>query len=283
MYPAPPPALPPDAPRTVTVALPSHPVRLTWLIFALNFAMYGLAVLRGFSPVGNNDTDVLVLIEMGAKYTPLMDLGGEWWRLLAPVALHGGLLHLLVNSYALYSLSPQVEQLYGSLRLLAIYVVSGLAGSVGSYAFGPIGAPSIGASGALFGLMGALGAFAFSSRNVLGDLARRNLAQVVGLAIVNLAIGAAIPGIDNFAHVGGLIGGVLVGAALTPRLRLVNAAWNPQLEARPSHPLGWLAVVAVALAALALAWYFHQQHLANDLTELRDYLEAYQFEIQRFR
>lgn len=283
MYPSPPPALPPDAPRTVVLSLPGHPVRLSWLFFALNIAMYGLAVLRGFSLSGNGETDVLVLIEMGAKYTPLIDLEGEWWRLLAPVALHGGLLHLLVNSYALYSLSPQVEQLYGSLRLLAIYGLSGLAGAVGSYAFGPLGAPSIGASGALFGLMGALGAFAFSSRKVMGEMAKRNLAQIAGLAVVNLAIGLAIPGIDNYAHLGGLIGGVLVGAALAPRLRLVRDAWNPQIEARASHPLGWLAALAVAAAVVALAWVFHQRHLANDLNELQLNLDDYRLALQLFR
>ena len=265
MYEAPPPTYPSEPPPTaVRIALPVHRVVLAWALFAINIALFAFTVLRGFSPMGSRTVDDLViLIELGAKFTPLMDINGEWWRLASAMFLHGSLIHLAFNMYALYVLGPDVERMYGTLRFAIIYLAAGLAGSVGSYAFGRIEAPSIGASGAIFGLMGALGAFSFSSRKVLGEAAKRNLRQIGGVAAINLVIGFSLPGIDNYAHIGGLIVGALGGLLLAPQLQLVQEYDQPRMLSHVSKPIRWIGVVAVALLLVGFTTFIHRQRLAD--------------------
>jgi rhomboid protease GluP len=281
MYEAPPAYEPEPQRQVVRVALPAHSVVLAWILLATIVGLFGLSVLRGFSPMGVSSDqadaldDLLLLIKLGAKYTPLMDLNGQWWRLVSAMFLHGSLIHLAFNGYALYILGPDVERMYGTARFAAIYFGAGLAGSVASYAFGDIAAPAIGASGAIFGLMGALGAFAFSSREVLGEAARRNLRQIVGLAAVNLFIGFSLAGIDNYAHLGGLIGGTLLGLLLAPRLQFVPDPLQPSLRSQPSAPPRWLGFLALLLLLTGFTVLIHRQRLADpavrsELVEYRD-------------
>ncbi len=260
-----------------------HPrVWLAWGIFGLNILVFLGSLLLGFSLMGSSIDDVIILIRLGAKFSPLIDLDNQWWRLLTAMILHGGLIHLAFNSYALYILGPEVERLFGTLRFLAIYLGAGLVGSVASYMFGLIQSPAIGASGAIFGLMGALGAFSFNARSVLGDFARRNLRQIVVLAVLNLFIGFSIGGIDNLAHIGGLTGGVLIGLLLAPQLRLVSDGWNRQIVADYAPSWRWLGVVVVVAVALAGAWFVHQQRLADPqvLFEMRNLRQEYLNELR---
>lgn len=136
--------------------------------------------------------------------------GGQYYRLITGMFLHGNIYHLFFNCYALYVLGSQIENFLGRIKYIIIYLFSGLIGALFSMTFsGPVG--SIGASGAIFGLMGALLYFGYHYRVYLGSVIK---SQIIPLIIVNLAIGFVFAGIDNFAHIGGLIGGTMITMAL---------------------------------------------------------------------
>lgn len=173
-----------------------------------------------------------------ASYPPEI-ASGEWWRLASAMFLHspGFLFHILANMFALYLYGPDVEQAFGTRRFVVLYLVSGLVATASSYAFGPCHAFSVGASGAIFGVIGALLVYIYNRRrSAVAAQALRGILMIVGL---NLLIGFAIPHIDKFAHMGGLVGGLLIGAGFDHRSKLVRV----------------LAPIAGLGAALALiAW-----------------------------
>lgn len=138
---------------------------------------------------------------------------GEVWRLITAAFLHGGLLHLLMNMYMLFVLGKQLEFALGRGRFIALYVISALGGSAASYWFNAVDTPSVGASGAIFGLFAAV--FMFGRERGLNV---QEIAAVVGL---NLVIGFVVPGIDWRAHIGGLVTGAIVGWALIPQRKKV--------------------------------------------------------------
>jgi len=156
------------------------------------------------------------VIEAGANYGPAV-VHGEWWRLVTSMFLHGNLVHLLVNGWALYQLAGLFEIWLGSARLLVVYFASGIAGSLASALIS--GVPSVGASGAIFGLLGALISFLLRRRDVLTPQARSLLMQLVGWAVINVVFGFSVKGIDNAAHLGGAAAGFLLGLVLRPRFR----------------------------------------------------------------
>jgi rhomboid protease GluP len=131
---------------------------------------------------------------------------GQVWRLITPMFLHGSILHIGFNMYALFILGPGLERYFGHGRFIVLYFLSGFAGNVLSFMFSP--APSLGSSTAIFGLLGAQGVFVFLNREIFGGFARRALTNVIWIAAVNLLIGLT-PGIDNWGHLGGLIGGTI--------------------------------------------------------------------------
>ena len=133
-------------------------------------------------------------------------LNGQLWRLFTPMFLHGSIIHIAFNMYALFNFGPGLELHYGRWRFLGLFILGGFAGNVISFMFSDN--PSLGSSTAIFGLLGAEGVFLYHNRSLFGDFARRALTQVIGIAGVNLLIGMS-PGIDNWGHIGGLIGGTL--------------------------------------------------------------------------
>ncbi len=135
-------------------------------------------------------------------------LNGEYFRLITGVFLHANIVHLVFNCYALYIIGMQLESFLGKGKYLAVYLLSGLAGSVLSIFFST--GYSVGASGAIFGLLGSLLYFGYHYRLYLETVVK---SQIIPLIIVNLLIGL-MPGIDNWAHVGGLIGGILATMAV---------------------------------------------------------------------
>lgn len=193
---------------------------------------------------------------------------GEWWRLFTPALVHAGFLHLAFNMYFLYLVGPLVEQLYGSARFLVLYWMTAAAASTASYLFGGP-APSVGASGAIFGLCGVLLAVSAIHRPVLDRRGRAIMSQIGGLVILNLFIGFGInalgSGIDNAAHIGGLVSGFMLGLVLPPirstlasywqrpagapgvQQALVGAAAPPTVDPRVLTLLRWLAVVALGV------------------------------------
>lgn len=153
---------------------------------------------------------------LGANYGPAVR-DGQYWRLVTSMFLHGGFLHLILNAWALYQLAGLFELLLGSGRLLVVYFVSGIAGSLASVLWRDV--PSVGASGAIFGVMGALIAFLLKRRENLTPQAKSLLMQLVIWAGINVFLGASTPGIDNAAHLGGCAAGLAIGFFLRDRPR----------------------------------------------------------------
>lgn len=175
---------------------------------------------------------------------------GELWRLFTPMLLHGGLLHILFNMYALRVLGPPMEQHYGHGRFLALYILAGFAGNVASFAMSA--APSLGASTSLFGLFGAEGVFLYQNRELFGERAKAGLRQILMLAAINLFIGLS-PGIDNWGHVGGLIGGTVFAWFAGPLLKVEGI--YPAYAIRDHREPGsvWLGAILVGAVFAGIA------------------------------
>ena len=137
-------------------------------------------------------------------YTPYIK-EGEFYRLFTCIFLHAGILHLICNMYSLYVIGPQIESFFGKWKFSFIYLLSGICGSLLSMTFN-INYISVGASGAIFGLLGSMLYFGYHYRTYLGNVVK---SQIIPIIILNLIIGFSVSGIDNFGHIGGLIGGVL--------------------------------------------------------------------------
>ena len=134
---------------------------------------------------------------------------GEWYRLFTCIFIHASVLHLLLNMYALYVIGSQMESFIGKLKFLVVFIISGLIGSLTSIIFST--SVSVGASGAIFGVLGAMLYFAYHYRLILGNSLKHEIIPVI---IANLLIGFLIPGVDIMAHVGGLVGGVFTMMAV---------------------------------------------------------------------
>jgi len=147
-----------------------------------------------------------VLISLGAKYTPLIQ-EGEVWRFIACAFLHGSILHIACNMYMLYSIGPQIQRIFGSVKYIIIYLISCITSSSLSTIINP-NSISVGASGAIFGLMGALLAFSIVERKNINKQYIIGLIKTVG---VNLVIGFVVINVDNAAHIGGFLGGIILG------------------------------------------------------------------------
>ena len=180
------------------------------------------------------------LLEQGASLpAPLMQ--GQWWRLITAGFLHGGILHILMNSWVLFDLGAEVEMLYGTSRLIVFYFVSTITGFWTSSHLGFH--TSVGSSAGIFGLIGAMLAFGVTDRSSLGSMIK---ALYMRWVIYGLVL-SFLPGVDFWAHIGGLAGGFIAGwLAGTPRARLM---WQEPL-------LRALAGVSIALTAAALGMLF---------------------------
>jgi len=176
---------------------------LTLFIIVINIIMF---LITQFEIYGTGRAANEVLISLGAKYNPLIE-NGEIWRLLTCAFLHSGIIHIGCNMYSLYIIGPQIHQIYGAKKYLIIYIISCITSSLLSYLMSPYSI-SVGASGGIFGLMGALVAFAIIERH---KIEKRYLASLLQIIIINLFIGLNIKNIDNFGHIGGLLGGMLIG------------------------------------------------------------------------
>lgn len=178
---------------------------VTYLIMAVCCVLFISMYLFGYG-----STYVKTLIDFGGnavRYTK----DGEYFRLFTSLFLHAGIFHLLCNMYSLYVIGPQSESFYGKLKYLFIFLFSGISGSILSVAFSDMNAVSVGASGAIFGLLGSILYFGYHYRVYLGNVMK---SQIIPIIILNLLIGFSFSGIDNFAHVGGLIGGVFASMAV---------------------------------------------------------------------
>ena len=186
------------------------------------------------------------LLELGAKSRPEI-LAGEIWRFITPMFLHLSIPHVLINMYSLYAIGPAVERFFGTARFVAVYFLCGIAGVILSLALSPY--PSAGASGAIFGLLGSLGAFLYLHRDLFGRFGRLQLRQIVLVALLNLGFGIIASGIDNWGHLGGLLAGVALTLSLGPRY---EAVWASVDDGRLVDRQPWGAVRVLFFAASGL-------------------------------
>jgi rhomboid protease GluP len=210
---------PPQRPQ-IALRIPVVRPNVTYVLLAVNVIVFAIGLL---SP------------QMGATFfregaSRPMDvlIQGEYYRLLTAMFLHAGLLHILFNAYALYIIGSSIEPLFGHVRFAIIYILGGLSGSVLSVALGDLSANvgSVGASGAVFALFGAEMVYLYRHRKLLGERANVQLRSLLMLLAVNFFIGIAstAPGasvrIDNWAHLGGLVGGVILTWLIGPYFAL---------------------------------------------------------------
>ena len=184
---------------------------VTQAIFGINVAVFVAMTLAGVSMLDNPSGQDLV--RWGANFGPLT-ISGQWWRLLTCVFIHGSLLHIGFNMWCLWSLGRLAESVYGHWTFAAVYLITGLAASLASLIWNPV-VLSVGASGAIFGIAGALIASFYLGEFALPRAAMTGMLRSVVLFVgYNLFFGAAIAGTDNAAHIGGLLMGLLLGALI---------------------------------------------------------------------
>lgn len=205
--------------------------RITFILIALNIVAYLVVALKGGNLINPTGRD---LVLFGANFAPLTVGHLEIWRLATSVFLHGSLMHLAINMYSLYSVGSMVEFLCGRTKYLVIYLACGLAGSIASAGANLLRARpgiSIGASGAVFGIYGFFLLLMWLRKDLVHPSARRQILQSGAFFIgINLFLGFISPGIDNAAHIGGLIAGLAAALLFVRSIRLVFPDQNPDTE-----------------------------------------------------
>lgn len=270
-YPQSPPA---QQPRTVQVAVPNVKPYVTYAILGFTIFIYllqlaGLYLLPagtvrallasfGISVSTSGGYDVVAIL--GEKINQLIRIG-QVWRLITPVFLHDsslpyGLLHIGFNMYALFLFGRGLEARFGHWRFTLLYFLSAYAGNVLSFLLTPN--PSLGASTAIFGLLAAEGMFIFQNRQLLGNRAGRALMNVLYMAGINLLIGFSSNGlVDNFGHIGGLLGGLLFTWFGGPRWKMEGFYPSVRLiDEREGHGAlsGTFAVLLFFIPLTVLGW-----------------------------
>jgi membrane associated rhomboid family serine protease len=237
--------------RQVAVAkLKSTPVTKLLLIAMAVGYLWELAVAGGpgslFGGPGIRDlidAGALVPVIGGTVAHPIGGiLGGEWWRLLSSMFLHAGLIHLGLNSYVLWIFGVEIERQIGRLFTLAVFLVTGVFAGATSYAFAPGYLVGVGASGAIFGLVGAYITYNYLRRHHV--MAQARLRGALSMLLINLIIGFSIPGIDWRAHAGGVVAGLVAGFAVDPS--------RPDALRRTFAVVGLVALLAGAAALVVV-------------------------------
>jgi rhomboid protease GluP len=221
--------------------------------FPAAFSLIGITFLIYIA----QETSVLLIgddlvIYFGAKINEAI-YAGEIWRFITPIFVHAGIWHIFINMYSLYALGPTVEGFFSTPRMLVIYFFSGVSSVTFSLAFSPY--PSVGASGAIFGLLGALGTFLFLHRESLGHAGKTYLRQIVIVALLNLGLGLA-PNIDNWGHLGGLLAGIALAWFLGPRFEvswISNDEPAKLIQQRPWSEV-WPRTLPAAFVLILLAY-----------------------------
>jgi membrane associated rhomboid family serine protease len=217
-------------------------ITMTKLIIAVTVVISITAIVTQEGPDGP-------LVYQALWLDKALVAAGEYWRLWTVTLVHGDIIHLAFNMYALWIVGPLVERWYGQIRFLVFYLACAATGSVASFVFGGAGV-SVGASGAIFGMFGVIAAASWIHKPV--DSYARAIAMQIGILIlINLAFGFASGGaIDNAAHIGGLLGGLWLGAAIPPtRVPTMSSWWR---QAGPSGTMDRIARPPTAVPVLAV-------------------------------
>jgi len=239
----------PPQPRPVAVSLPATTPRVTYTILGITVVAYLLQLLTQY--IYGYD----LAVELGAKANDAIR-AGQLWRFFTPMLLHGSILHIGFNMYALMAFGAGLERRYGHGRFLLLYILSGFAGTVFSFLFSS--AYSIGASGAIFGLVAAEGIFLVKNRKLFGSRVRQALNNVIFVVAINLFLGLQ-PGIDNWGHMGGLMGGLIFAWFAGPHWEVQGISPNLQVVdlREPRDIIVGAAVVTIIFCTLAAIgmWY----------------------------
>jgi len=238
-------------PQRAQVPLPDNKPLVTIVLLVIMGLIYALQELNGF--LYHQDILMIkdILADLGMKINQNI-LDGEYWRLITPMFLHGSIFHVGFNLYALYILGRRIERFFGSFRFLLLFLIAGISGNLFSFFFTP--AASLGSSTAIFGLLAAEGVFIFQHRELFGDRSRVALRQIIQVAVINFLIGLS-PGIDNWGHLGGLIGGALFSWFAGPIFKLEGE--QPRLrfvDQRPEMIPLMVFLVQLLLLICLIAW-----------------------------
>ncbi len=231
-------------PQRIRIELPERKPLVTYTLMVITVLIY----------LGQLLTDLTIGYDLpaalGMKSNELI-ISGQYWRLVTPMFLHGSIIHLGFNMYALHILGRRVERFFGSIRFISLYLVAGIAGNVFSFIF--TSAPSLGSSTAIFGLLGAEGIFIYQHRKLFGEQFRTALKQIIQVAAINILIGLS-PGIDNWGHIGGLIGGAAFTWFGGPLFSVINSPPVLKLKDQSSSDrvLLTFAVLIIGLIGLVI-------------------------------
>ena len=184
---------------------------LTYVLIAASSIVYLFSALLSQSLIA---MDMQVLVDMGALFGPYTVLKGEWWRLLTAMFLHGGMTHLLMNMFSLYIVGRGAEMYFDTKSYLSIYFFSGVIGGLVSLYMHTVSV-GVGASGAIFGIFGALAGFFLAHRDKIASHSKAFMKDFGIIIAINLVIGLSIPSIDVSAHIGGLVVGFIGGFVLS--------------------------------------------------------------------
>lgn len=235
-----------------TFYIPLVPPLVSRALIGINLLVFAATFVYGLLEYGvwNGPNNLRVLFDLGMK-SNFHVYHGQSWRLFTAMFLHIGPIHLISNLIGLFWLGPIIEGHFGHVRFAAVYLLGGLLGSIASYAFSP--ALSAGASGAVFALLGATIVYFYRFRDNLGRHGQSMLQSALVILVLNLVLGFSVTNVDNWGHLGGLAGGVIVAAGLLPRYRqpeVVRAGAQPLVrEARVIRALAWTLVCAFLLFA----------------------------------
>lgn len=224
--------------QRAAISTPNNRPYITYTLLALNIIIF-LLQAAGEAMFGYD-----VVASLGLKANELI-LQGQYWRLFTPMFLHGSILHLGFNMYALFIFGPGLERYYRHGRFLLLFLLGGFAGNVFSFMF--TDSPSLGSSTAIFALLGAEGVFLYQNQKIFGGVARRALTNIVLIALVNFMIGLS-PGIDNWGHMGGLLGGTIFAWLGGPLLEVRGISPDLRVEdKRETRDVLLAAVVDLSL------------------------------------
>jgi len=193
--------------------------KITYTLITINIIVY---IFTAFFSRNIVDMDMQTLVDMGALYGPLTVFKGEWWRLFTAMFLHGGMTHILMNMFSLYLVGRGMEMYFNAKSYLIIYLFSGLLGGLASLYMHP-NSVGIGASGAIFGVFGALAGFFLAHRDKIQTYSKAFMKDFAVILGINLVLGLSIPSIDVSAHIGGLIIGLMGGFVISKNPKWVWA------------------------------------------------------------
>jgi rhomboid protease GluP len=235
------------APADLLGGLIPHARFTTMVILLINAGFYLAEELPGLI---QNGAAGLPIFQAGAKFGPYIHQG-QWWRLLTAGFLHGGILHLLMNSWVLFDLGAATEEAYGTSRYLVIYFLSTITGFYASYVWNP-GVASVGSSAGIFGLLGAMIALGVRDKSSYGAALR---AHYVQWGIYAILLSALFPATDNAAHIGGVAGGFAIA----------YVAGTPRLTGYGERLWQFGGAAAVGLTAVAFAFMFRWMMTAGNI------------------